>query len=603
MTLPRGATYSRMTPDGSGKWTSTYYYVNSFKDPSDQLKVVTTNSALQAGSPAPSPGRVTFARGESVTLAPTDPLAIPNGVIRDINNDGTVSKSTFAPYELAPNEYPIGIAGTDYTAPTANITNDGSIDTVRIAGRLTGPLTINWPYASNYPNSGQRVYLLDASGTVGPSHTVTIASTKITADTFSGQPTYVFDEASGQRTFVSDGAGSWNIPVAKGTILPFAPSSGNSLTISGNTSAIQHNHHWNLGTGANNLLVTNPYDGMQIELVLVQPSAQGTLNLPAPSYVARTGNGAVTLSNGGSKIDRLHGEYDANVPGFFWDIPRLDHTTGARPAVPTTLTTTGITSGSVALHWIDASTTEQGFHVYRALTGTQGYSLLGQPYPAGSTPASATGGTIDYIDFSVTANTTYDYKVFSYNAAGESNGSASTTGVVIPNALTADVWEMHLNDGATNSNATQAQATVPAGGTATVDPASWVVPGADGATGSAWVGAAGMTAMSSSVAATCSGTCTTTYNYRVFAYTASGKHNATTQITTGATAAAALGGANFNTITWTAVTGANHYEIYRVSGPPSTGKIVDAGNIAQATVTYTDTGLSAFRVNPCHRCD
>jgi hypothetical protein len=602
LVLPRGVTYARLSPDSTGtKWTSTYYYVNSVKDPSDPLKAVTFNAANQAGSPAPSPGRVTFAPGESVTLNVTDPLLVPHGVIRDINDNGTVVKSTLNPMELVPNEDPIGTAGSNLSSYTFTSDNSGTTDTIRIAGNLNAPLTIRWPYASNYA-SGKRLALIDASGTVGPTHPVTILSVKPVVDggpdTFSGQNVYVMDEPYGQRVFVSNGTNEWSVPVAKGTIIPFTPpTNGNTLSISGNTSAIQHNAHWNLAAGANNLFVTNPYDGMQIELVLVQPATQATLNLPAPSYVASTGNGLITLSSGGSKIDRLHGEYDAAVPGFLWDLPRLDHTSAALPAAPTTMTATGATSAKVDLHWVDASTTEQGFKVYRTIAGQQFGSPLPAPFPAGSSPASTTGGTFNYTDNTVTPGTTYDYRVRSFNAAGDSTGFASTSGVVIPSALTADIWELHLNPG--SSGDTSTSATVPTGTTAALDPASWAIPaGANDTSAGAWVGGAGMAAMSSSVVATCTGTCASNYTYNVFAFTASGKHNATTNISTGAVANAVLGGANFNTISWTAVTGADHYEIYRVTGPATIGKISTATNIPQATTSFVDVGAAASGALP-----
>lgn len=80
---------------------------------------------------------------------------------------------------------------------------------------------------------------------------------------------------------------------------------------------------------------------------------------------------------------------------------------------------------------------------------------------------------------------------------------------------------------------------------------------------------------------------TTSYTYRVTAYNSDGESIACTALAT-ATGNATLSAVNYNTLTWTAVTGATGYYIYRTvsGGTPST-----TGYIGTTTaVTYNDDG-------------
>jgi hypothetical protein len=80
---------------------------------------------------------------------------------------------------------------------------------------------------------------------------------------------------------------------------------------------------------------------------------------------------------------------------------------------------------------------------------------------------------------------------------------------------------------------------------------------------------------------------TTSYTYRVTAYTSDGESIACTAVAS-ATGNATLSAVNYNTLTWTAVTGATGYYIYRTvsAGTPST-----TGYIGTTTdETYDDDG-------------
>ena len=87
----------------------------------------------------------------------------------------------------------------------------------------------------------------------------------------------------------------------------------------------------------------------------------------------------------------------------------------APPAQPTGLTATQTAATTVALAWADAATNETGYKVYRS-TDNVTYTLI-DTIAAGSTSYNAT---------SLTAGTTYYFKVAAYNGAGETLSAAAT---------------------------------------------------------------------------------------------------------------------------------------------------------------------------------
>lgn len=77
-----------------------------------------------------------------------------------------------------------------------------------------------------------------------------------------------------------------------------------------------------------------------------------------------------------------------------------------------------------------------------------------------------------------------------------------------------------------------------------------------------------------------------TYTYKIVAINSTGSTDASAAGST-TTGNATLTGVNFNRITWTAVTGASGYWIYRTVGGATQGRIATIG----ALVTWDDTGL------------
>lgn len=85
----------------------------------------------------------------------------------------------------------------------------------------------------------------------------------------------------------------------------------------------------------------------------------------------------------------------------------------AAPTAPTGLAATVISTSRIDLAWTDAATTETEYRVYRSTDGVS-YSLL----------ATIAASSNSYSDTTITAGTTYYYKVAAYNVGGETLSSA-----------------------------------------------------------------------------------------------------------------------------------------------------------------------------------
>ncbi len=84
-----------------------------------------------------------------------------------------------------------------------------------------------------------------------------------------------------------------------------------------------------------------------------------------------------------------------------------------RPAAPSGLTASAVSSSRINLQWRDRSSNETGFIVQRSSTRSGRYSTI----------ATLGAGVTSYANAGLTASTTYYYRVCSFNSAGSSNFS------------------------------------------------------------------------------------------------------------------------------------------------------------------------------------
>jgi regulation of enolase protein 1 (concanavalin A-like superfamily) len=157
-------------------------------------------------------------------------------------------------------------------------------------------------------------------------------------------------------------------------------------------------------TGPGTVLFQVFADGAKIfdSGIMTQSSATKSINVSV--------NGVTQLrlhvDNGGDGADYDHAD---------WAGARLLKPTGAiiAPAAPPGLSAAAPSSSQINLSWSNVSPTADGFHIYRLIGST--YALVG-----------TTSGTA-FQDSGLAAQTTYSYRVFAYNSAGESSGFASAS--------------------------------------------------------------------------------------------------------------------------------------------------------------------------------
>ncbi|TXH53891.1 MAG: hypothetical protein E6Q89_08865, partial [Bacteroidia bacterium] len=94
------------------------------------------------------------------------------------------------------------------------------------------------------------------------------------------------------------------------------------------------------------------------------------------------------------------------------------------PTAPATLTFTAVTTTGMVLNWVDSSTNETGFQIFRSLDGIS-YTYIGT---VPSTSSASTGTAYTFNQVGLSSNTLYYYQVYSYNPTLSSplSGSQAT---------------------------------------------------------------------------------------------------------------------------------------------------------------------------------
>jgi len=95
----------------------------------------------------------------------------------------------------------------------------------------------------------------------------------------------------------------------------------------------------------------------------------------------------------------------------------------APPAAPSELTASAVSSSQINLSWVDNSGDENGFRIERSTDGTNFAQI-----------AAVAAGTTGYADTGLAAGTLYYYRVFSYNAAGNSTSPSNTASATTANS-------------------------------------------------------------------------------------------------------------------------------------------------------------------------
>jgi uncharacterized protein (TIGR02145 family)/uncharacterized repeat protein (TIGR02543 family) len=242
------------------------------------------------------------------------------------------------------------------------------------------------------------------------------------------------------------------------------------------------------------------------------------------------------------------------------------------PNAPSGVSASAVSSSSIAVSWSAVSGATE-YYVYRSASASGSYSLVEK---TSSTSVTNTG---------LSSGTTYYYKVSSYNNGGESSQSSyasATTNLTVPSAPT-------------NVSATAASSNSITVSWSTVSGASgYYVYRSTSASGSY-----SQVENTSSASVTNTGLSSgTTYYYKVSAYNNGGESSqssyvsATTNVAapnTPTNVSATAASSSSITVSWSAVSGASGYNVYRSTS--ASGSYSQVENTSSASVT--NTGLSS----------
>jgi fibronectin type 3 domain-containing protein len=295
------------------------------------------------------------------------------------------------------------------------------------------------------------------------------------------------------------------------------------------------------------------------------------------SYFATTGVDQPPLHALVNGADGANGVYRFGSSGFpavssqaanYWVDPVfVGSTTQQVPPQPTGLTATAVSSTAINLTWID-------------VTGETSYRLERSPDGGVTWPTAVTLGsnTTSFADSGLTPSTTYTYRIFASNSAGDSPASSTTNAITAPPTppgLTATV------SGSTRINLTWTDVT---------GETSYRVERSENS-GVTWT-VAGTNIADATSFSDVGLTASTTYSYRVFA-TNSGGDSAPATVTATmpppppATITATVVSSTRVDLTWADVTGETGYRIDRSTNGGTTWTSI--ATRAQNVVTYSDT--------------
>jgi len=252
-------------------------------------------------------------------------------------------------------------------------------------------------------------------------------------------------------------------------------------------------------------------------------------------------------------------------------------TTGALPG-PTSLIASAKSTSQITLNWTDNSTNETGFKIERKTGATGTYALI----------ATVGANLVTYSNTGLTVNTTYYYRIYAYNATGNSvySNIANATPASLPapsNLRLTAVSNTQINlawwDNSTTETGFKIERKTGSAGT-------WAQIATVGANITSYsnTGLAGAT----------------TYYYRVRANagTANSLYSNEPYATTYAVAAptnlvASIASTTSATLTWTDnATNETGFKIERKTG--ITGAYAQIATVGANILTYTDTGLAGY---------
>jgi hypothetical protein len=189
--------------------------------------------------------------------------------------------------------------------------------------------------------------------------------------------------------------------------------------------------------GSSQLVLTWNDNSINETSFLVQRTTNGTTwtdlgTVQSPLNVANThGTRSYTDTTYSTGQPYLYRVVARNTVGYGAEFPSLTAQSVSAslgvnmPAAPTNLVGTLQSGPKVSLTWKDNATNETGFVILRSADSGVTWTQVGT-----APPKSGTGGSVTYVDTSVPAGATYQYKVGAVNVAGTTYSNTIT--VVVP---------------------------------------------------------------------------------------------------------------------------------------------------------------------------
>jgi hypothetical protein len=297
------------------------------------------------------------------------------------------------------------------------------------------PVVLSWKDNAN----NETAYLIEVS-TGGAFSTVTsLASTAAQSTATARTVTYNAIAILGSiYTFrvtaiqVVGGATNTSLPITIVADLsaPVAPTAPTSLTAT-LTSATQVKLSWidNASTETAYVVEASTNGGAYSTMTtMTRTAAQSS----AMGGAALTYNAAVTANNTYSyRVKAQTARYGLTTPSAYAGPISMSVTA---PLAPTGITASpGVTTGSIKVNWVDASSNESGFIVQRSLLNTAGttwgaYANVGTTVPA----KALTGSTVTITDTGLTKGRSYRYQVRANGVVGNSAYVGPSNVVVAP---------------------------------------------------------------------------------------------------------------------------------------------------------------------------
>ncbi len=229
--------------------------------------------------------------------------------------------------------------------------------------------------------------------------------------------------------------GSWSVLPDFNTLTPVKTGVSTNTDISVRNVDVQYGFLWQgfikIPVAGNYTFETYSDDGSKLWLGPYSASATPAVNndgLHAPQYAS---SASITLQpgtypisaaffqQGGGQVMQLYwvcsALYGDNNPHLITDNYFVDSYTpaGTAPATPINLAAQVLAYNKVKLTWTDKSNNETGFEIYRSVSASGPFQIVA------TTNANAT----TYTDSSLSASTTYYYRINAVNAYGSSFGS------------------------------------------------------------------------------------------------------------------------------------------------------------------------------------